>query len=524
MAGSPIGYEPYGQGLARYNYADGSTQLGPLIPDLVNGLKAPQLQPPPALSPTPIAPRAPGPPPLEIPKAPRGMGISNVTVQPGVDTSEQRAAVNKGGEEVAAAQVNLANAQADSLRAESDQKSAAAFSEANKVARDKEANDLAIKASAEKVDRLTNEKDAPVDPYAYGKELGIGGSFAAILAAGLVGALRAKAGQNTDVNPVVQAIHAKVQESIAMQQDERANARADRGTRLAIERERWGDAKQAGVALELRGQQAANRYYEAAAEKNRGTPLGAQGELNAAATRARIGELNAQLKQDEHGKVSVTMARLQGKAPMTLAQHYAEQEAAMKIRQNMVSSATQFYAGKKTPEEIEKLVDETHPELAALGRGRTTEQRAADEKAKTDKKAGSFSEQAARAQSALDGADEVAKAAGLKKDASGNFTAGDSLISPATFSLVKSKFDKYSNPIKNSLQTLQKSYGVAISGAGQRKDEQGDYVELTGGDAWSATELADRLNRVKEQMRSMLVKKDPEQLEKDSLSAYEVKP
>lgn len=521
MPGSPIGYEPYGQGLARYNYEDGSTQLGPIIPDLVNGLKPPPLQPSPVISQTPQPQRAPGPPPLEIPKAPRGMGVSSVQVQPGVDTSEQRAAVQKGGEEVAAAQVNLANAQADALRAESDQKSAAAFGEANQVARDKEANDLSIKASAEKVDRLTSEKDAPVDPYAYGKELGIGGSFAAILAAGLVGALRAKAGQSTDVNPVVQAIHAKVQESIAMQQDERANARADRGTRLAIERERWGDAKQAGAALELRGQQAANRYFEAAAEKNRGTPLGAQGELNAAATRARIGELDAQLKQDEHGKVSVTMARLQGKAPMTLAQQLAEQEAAMKIRQAKVSAAKEL---GMSPEDSEKFVDEKFPQLAVVGRGQTTEQRAADDKAKTDKKAGSFSEQAARAQSALDGADEVAKAAGLKKDASGNFTAGDSLISPATFSLVKSKFDKYSNPIRNSLQTLQKSYGVAISGAGQRKDEQGDYVELTGGDAWSATELADRLNRVKEQMRSMLIKKDPEQLGKDSLSEYEVKP
>lgn len=523
MAGSPIGYEPYGQGLARYRYDDGSTQLGPLIPDLVNGLKAPQLQTPPVPSPPSPTPRAPGPPPLEIPKAPRGMGISNVTVQPGVDTSEQRAAVNKGGEEVAAAQVNLANAQADSLRAESDQKSAAAFGEANKVARDKEANDLAIKASAEKIDRLTNEKDAPVDPYAYGKELGIGGSFAAILAAGLVGALRAKAGQNTDVNPVVQAIHAKVQESIALQQDERANARADRGTRLAIERERWGDAKQAGVALELRGQQAANRYYEVAAEKNRGTPLGAQGELNAAATRARIGELSAQLKQDEHGKVSVTMARLQGKAPMTLAQQYAEQEAAMKIRQNMVSSATQFYAGKKTPEEIEKLVDETHPELAALGRGRTTEQRAADEKAKTEGK-DKATDQQRKAADARKAIETFATKAGLKL-LNGSYVPGEGIVPPGTLEGLNPLAE---TPVNDYLDQAVESYGRFRSGGVIGPTERPGFEKQLGKGTLTRTQLASKLNAARAAIDNQLSEGERVDAEQRSgataLDKYKVKP
>ena len=537
----PIGYEPLTPNVGRYSYADGRTQVGPMIPELVNGLRAPSVAPP--AVPAPAAP----PPVARVaapaaPPAPAGTRLASVTMQPGVDTSAQREQVGQASEREASAQEQLGRAQARSVEAEADTRAAAALQTFNQSQIDIENRERAASDAKTKVDTLLAEKDEKVDPRAAFKELGLGGAGVAVLAAGLVGALNAVAnaksaaagqGQPFQSNGIVDAIKAHVNQSIESQRDAIANRREQRSNALAVERERWGSEKQAVQALEFRAQDAASRYYEAAAQKYRGTPLEANAVAAAEATRARAAQVQAEMIKDEAGTTQATYQRLQPKGPKSLASQLAEREAAQKIRQGHVSAAV---ALKMSPEDAEKFVDEKFPELAFVGRGETTEQRDQSnqqaftsgenaKKAKTEAKDKATDQQrkAADARAAID---RFGEKAGLVFK-NGSFMPGPGAFSPGALEKLGNvaSLGTAPTPVEDYFDQAVESYGRFRSGGVIGPTERPDFQDQMGKGTTTRAQLASKLNAARAAIDQQLSEEQRAQAESRATIPYpEVQP
>jgi hypothetical protein len=147
----------------------------------------------------------------------------------------------------------------------------------------------------------------------------------------------------------------------------------------------------------------------------------------------------------------------------------------------------------------------TFDENAALAK----EQRSRDAAAQTAKLP---TEHGARAQAAIGVTDATATSAGLKRDAEGKWVASDNTPflrlagTKGPLAGVRNQVIGWdeANDLSANLEQLRTAYGVAMSGANIPEGEKVSFANITGSNALTGTELANRLNKVESQMRSMI--------------------
>lgn len=514
---SPIGFEPIAQrpGFANYNYADGTVRMGPLLPQLTQGLRAPSVEAP---APPEVA-SAPAPastPSIQIPKAPKGMVVSGMTVQPGVDNSQSVAADKQQTEQLATTQEQVGASEAEAYRNVMAARERGLHEAVGKRAADAELAGAQEEAAKAEVAKLRTQKDEPIDPRAAFKEMGVATAMGAVLAAGLVGALNAIAnaksaaagqGQPFQQNGVVDAIVSKVNDSIAQQRQDRAEKRADRANWIGYYEREYRDEKAIRLAAEADTLELSARYYEAVAEQKRGTVYEQQAKALAEQTRLASTARIAELQKDSATRVAVALSRAPTTGPKTLAQQLAEQEAAQKIRQGKLSAAKEL---GMSDEEANAFVDKQFPSLALVGRGATTEQRdqanqqaftaAENEKKAKAEKESKPNEKQQMAQAANVALNGFGTDVGLTRGKDGKWTAGDGIVTEATKRMVAENYTKNVpgavTPIANRRKILAEMFGRLQSGGVIGPDEEVRFNDMIG--AGTGAQLADQLNALEE--------------------------
>jgi hypothetical protein len=444
----------------------------------------------------------PGPPPGPAPvAAPRGMVEGQRTVVSGapVDTSRYSAAA----EGTAAATADVGKAAGQAIRDEAQAKidGLTALEQTQNQAVEQERAKAA--AAAEGRAKLLAQDPGKVNPTAFAEKLGIGGTLAAIAAAALVGALRAKAGMNPDENPVVSAVNAEVDRSIALQREAIAQKRADRSEGLAYYEKQFGDAQ---TAMRADVWATAEHKFTAMGEKHRGTPLEAQAMANAQSAREQKELHLAQLDQAGAARVQQTFTQ---KPVVKGSSREAQLAEALKLDQALEKSG---YGREQRAELLGKMgfappSGKTEAELARedkaandpMGVGKIPGQRRADAKA------------------AYESLGEVGRSVGLTRNKAGKWEGGIGATANVMASKARSAIESIpiagdiagvgmsavagANEFENAKQLATENLGRLQSGGAITDKELPVFEKLVAG-AKTAADLADRLNRIEDSVKA----------------------
>lgn len=249
----------------------------------------------------------------------------------------------------------------------------------------------------------------------------------------------------------------------------------------------------------------------AAAEQERAQSQDALDRLGAIRQKAQVEAekslVGAMERMAPREAVSSAPPKPVGSGVKSLEQQLKDQEAAQKLRQGKVTAAMDFGMNEA---EANKFIDERFPELSALGRGKTTEQRSEAEKAQRAEAGKEDNADQAKAAGALAGAESYGKVMGLTRDPNTmEWRAGKDSKNPIAQGLREA--------IPFSSQRASKAKSVAIEGFGRLesggvigKEELSTFTDMVAG-ATTAEQLAESLNAIEVIVRPRLSKRAADQ-------------
>lgn len=265
-----------------------------------------------------------------IPVAPKGLQMSGMAIKPAVDVSADVASEQKSTEARATQVTNSGAEMNKAVQAGIDQAvTANVAQEQGKIIQREQAKEV-MKAADEAHTGLVSSQPGSVDDRKYFKDIGVGGTIGVILAAALVGGLRAKAGMNPDANPVVSAVQERVAQSIQSQRDAINQKREDRAQGLRYYERKYERAEDQTNALSADVFELGARRSELNAQRLKGTAQEQAALADAAALRQESQRYIAKLRESAAEQKQYSFARPPPgatKKPLTQVELLAQEKA-----------------------------------------------------------------------------------------------------------------------------------------------------------------------------------------------------